>query len=148
MFQKDGFNVRLLPAAFSEKELLDEIENIHVLGIRSKTNVTSAVLEKAKRLLTIGCFCIGTNQVDLVGAEKKGIPVFNAPYSNTRSVAELVISEIIMLARRVPDHIRNTHSGIWNKISKIVLRFEVKRLESWVMVILEVRFQYLQKRWE
>lgn len=71
MFQKDGFNVRLLPAAFSEKELLDEIENIHVLGIRSKTNVTSAVLEKAKRLLTIGCFCIGTNQVDLVGAEKK-----------------------------------------------------------------------------
>ncbi|AXR61599.1 phosphoglycerate dehydrogenase [Leptospira mayottensis] len=118
MFKKDGFNVRLLPAAYSTKELLDEIENVHVLGIRSKTNVTPAVLEKAKRLLTIGCFCIGTNQVDLSGAEKKGIPVFNAPYSNTRSVAELVISEIIMLARRVPDHIRNTHSGIWNKISK------------------------------
>lgn len=71
MFQKDGFNVRLLPAAFSEKELLDEIENIHVLGIRSKTNITPVILEKAKRLLTIGCFCIGTNQVDLAGAEKK-----------------------------------------------------------------------------
>lgn len=74
MFRKDGFNVRLLPAAYSEKELLDEIESIHVLGIRSKTNVTPPVLEKAKRLLTIGCFCIGTNQVDLSGAEKKEFP--------------------------------------------------------------------------
>lgn len=118
MFQKDGFNVRLVPQAMGEEELSKEIENIHVLGIRSKTNVTPAVLSKAKRLMTIGCFCIGTNQVDLLEAEKKGIPVFNAPYSNTRSVAELVIAEIVMLARRVPDHIRNTHGGIWNKISK------------------------------
>ncbi|PJZ49432.1 phosphoglycerate dehydrogenase [Leptospira saintgironsiae] len=118
LFQKDGFNVRLLPQALGEDELSKEIENIHVLGIRSKTNLTAPVLAKAKRLMTVGCFCIGTNQVDLAEAEKKGIPVFNAPYSNTRSVAELVIAEIIMLARRVPDHIRNTHAGIWNKISK------------------------------
>ncbi|TGL62381.1 phosphoglycerate dehydrogenase [Leptospira sarikeiensis] len=118
LFQKDGFNVRLLPQALGEDELLKEIENVHVLGIRSKTNVTAPVFAKAKRLLTVGCFCIGTNQVDLAEAEKKGIPVFNAPYSNTRSVAELVIAEIVMLARRVPDHIRNTHSGVWNKISK------------------------------
>ncbi|WP_367898958.1 phosphoglycerate dehydrogenase [Leptospira sp. WS58.C1] len=118
LFQKDGFNVRLLPQALGEDELSKEIENIHVLGIRSKTNLTAPVLAKAKRLLTVGCFCIGTNQVDLAEAEKKGIPVFNAPYSNTRSVAELVIAEIVMLARRVPDHIRNTHAGIWNKISK------------------------------
>lgn len=118
LFQKDGFNVRLLSQALGEDELSKEIENIHVLGIRSKTNLTAPVLAKAKRLMTVGCFCIGTNQVDLAEAEKKGIPVFNAPYSNTRSVAELVIAEIIMLARRVPDHIRNTHAGIWNKISK------------------------------
>ncbi|GBF37425.1 phosphoglycerate dehydrogenase [Leptospira johnsonii] len=118
LFQKDGFNVRLLPQALGEDELSKEIENIHVLGIRSKTNLTAPVLAKAKRLMTVGCFCIGTNQVDLAEAEKKGIPVFNAPYSNTRSVAELVIAEIVMLARRVPDHIRNTHAGIWNKISK------------------------------
>ncbi|MEI1278346.1 phosphoglycerate dehydrogenase [Leptospira venezuelensis] len=118
LFQKDGFNVRLLPQALSEDELSKEIENIHVLGIRSKTNLTAPVLAKAKRLMTVGCFCIGTNQVDLIEAEKKGIPVFNAPYSNTRSVAELVIAEVVMLARRVPDHIRNTHAGIWNKISK------------------------------
>ncbi|EPG67280.1 phosphoglycerate dehydrogenase [Leptospira wolffii] len=118
LFQNDGFNVRLLPQALSEEELLKEIENVHVLGIRSKTNITPPVLNKAKRLMTIGCFCIGTNQVNLIEAEKKGVPVFNAPYSNTRSVAELVIAEIVMLARRVPDHIRNTHGGIWNKISK------------------------------
>ncbi|TGK38866.1 phosphoglycerate dehydrogenase [Leptospira andrefontaineae] len=118
LFQKDGFNVRLLPQAMGEDELSKEIENIHVLGIRSKTNLTAPVLAKAKRLMTVGCFCIGTNQVDLAEAEKKGIPVFNAPYSNTRSVAELVIAEVVMLARRVPDHIRNTHAGIWNKISK------------------------------
>lgn len=118
LFQKDGFNVRLLPQALGEDELSKEIENIHVLGIRSKTNLTAPVLAKAKRLMTVGCFCIGTNQVDLAEAEKKGIPVFNAPYSNTRSVAELVIAEVVMLARRVPDHIRNTHAGIWNKISK------------------------------
>ncbi|PJZ68367.1 D-3-phosphoglycerate dehydrogenase [Leptospira perolatii] len=118
LFQKDGFNVRALSYAMNEEELLKEIESIHVLGIRSKTNITEPVINKAKRLLTVGCFCIGTNQVRLEEAEKKGIPVFNAPYSNTRSVAELVVAEIVMLARRVPDHIQNTHSGKWNKISK------------------------------
>ncbi|MCC5813289.1 MAG: phosphoglycerate dehydrogenase, partial [Leptospira sp.] len=117
MFQKDGFNVRLEKAAFSEEELLETIPDIHVLGIRSKTQITLPVLEKANRLLTIGCFCIGTNQVNLDEAEKRAVPVFNAPYSNTRSVAELVIGEIICLARKVGDQIRNNHEGRWTKVS-------------------------------
>lgn len=117
MFQNDGFNVRLEKAAFSEEELIETIPDIHILGIRSKTQVTKPVLEKANRLLSIGCFCIGTNQVELEEAEKKAIPVFNAPYSNTRSVAELVIGEIICLARKVGDQIRNNHEGRWTKVS-------------------------------
>jgi D-3-phosphoglycerate dehydrogenase / 2-oxoglutarate reductase len=117
MFQKDGFNVRLEKAAFSEEELLETIPDIHILGIRSKTQISLPVLEKANRLLTIGCFCIGTNQVNLEEAEKRAVPVFNAPYSNTRSVAELVIGEIICLARKVGDQIRNNHEGRWTKVS-------------------------------
>lgn len=117
LFRNDGFNVSLEKAALTESELLERISDIHVLGIRSKTNVPASVLAKAKRLLTIGCFCIGTNQVDLEEAEKRAVPVFNAPYSNTRSVAELVIGEIIMLARKVGDQIRNNHDGKWTKVS-------------------------------
>jgi len=88
-----------------------------VLGIRSKTHVTESVLANAKRLLTIGCFCIGTNQVDLDAANRKGIPVFNAPFSNTRSVAELVIAEVIALARQLMDRSREMHEGRWRKVS-------------------------------
>ncbi|MDF3819010.1 phosphoglycerate dehydrogenase [Leptospira sp. 96542] len=118
LFQKDGFDVTLVKDAMEEAELIEKIANVHVLGIRSKTNVTNAALEHAKKLMTIGCFCIGTNQVELESAEKKGIPVFNAPYSNTRSVAELVIAEIIMLARKATDQSRDVHLGKWNKIAK------------------------------
>lgn len=117
MFQKDGFNVKYESTALSEEELIQAIPDIHILGIRSKTQVTQPVLEKANKLLTIGCFCIGTNQVDLEFAEKKAVPVFNAPYSNTRSVAELVIGEIICLARKVGDQIKNNHEGKWTKVS-------------------------------
>ncbi len=118
LFRKDGFNVRTELSAYSEQELLDTIGEIHILGIRSKTHITPRVLEKAEKLLAIGCFCIGTNQVALETAQLKGIPVFNAPYSNTRSVAELVIAEIICLARKISDQILCNHQGKWLKESK------------------------------
>jgi D-3-phosphoglycerate dehydrogenase / 2-oxoglutarate reductase len=117
LFQNDGFNVTSEKSALSEEELLERIPDVHILGIRSKTNVPASVISQARRLLSIGCFCIGTNQVDTEAAEKKAIPVFNAPYSNTRSVAELVIAEIIILARKIGDQIRNNHEGRWTKES-------------------------------
>lgn len=115
LFRADGLDLEVLPGALGEKELIEKIGDVHLLGIRSKTNVTPAVLEAGKRLLSVGCFCIGTNQVALDEARDRGVPVFNAPFSNTRSVAELVISHIIALARHVPDQIREMHAGIWNK---------------------------------
>ncbi len=118
LFHRDGFDVTVVKDAMEEEELVSKITDVHVLGIRSKTNVTKKALESARKLMTIGCFCIGTNQVELEEAEKKGIPVFNAPYSNTRSVAELVIAEIIMLARKASDQSRDVHLGKWNKIAK------------------------------
>ncbi len=118
LFKRDGFDVVLEKDALEEDELVRRIGEVHVLGIRSKTNVTAKALKNARRLLTIGCFCIGTNQVDLEEAEKIAVPVFNAPYSNTRSVAELVIAEIIMLARKATDQSRDVHLGKWNKIAK------------------------------
>ncbi len=117
LFASDGFSVELEKGALDEKELSRRIEDIHILGIRSKTNVTEQVLNHGKRLLSVGCFCIGTNQVDLTNAEKLGIPVFNAPFSNTRSVAELVIGEIIMLARKATDLSKEVHIGKWSKIA-------------------------------
>ncbi len=117
IFQNDGFSVTFVKEAYSEQELLKVIPDIHILGIRSKTNITEPVLKRANKLMSIGCFCIGTNQVDLGTAEKLGIPVFNAPYSNTRSVAELAIAEIIILARKIGDQSRDAHLGKWNKIA-------------------------------
>ncbi|CEI93261.1 Putative D-3-phosphoglycerate dehydrogenase [Rhizopus microsporus] len=99
-------------------ELLEKIKDAHVIGIRSKTKLTKQVLEQAKNLLAIGCFCIGTNQVDLQAAANQGIAVFNSPFSNSRSVAELVIGEIITLARHLGDRNNEMHSGVWNKVSK------------------------------
>ena len=89
------------------------IADAHLIGIRSRTQLTAEVLGDAKRLLAIGCFCIGTNQVDLEAAELAGIPVFNAPYSNTRSVAELVVAEAIMLLRGIPQKTTQCHRGGW-----------------------------------
>ena len=117
-FEDTGYNsIKQIPAALSEAELIKEIKNVHLLGIRSKSKITEAVLQNAAKLQAIGCFCIGTNQVDLRAATKSGIAVFNAPYSNTRSVAELVIASSIMLIRRIPDKNKRAHEGIWMKDS-------------------------------
>ncbi|MBL7877252.1 MAG: phosphoglycerate dehydrogenase, partial [Cyclobacteriaceae bacterium] len=114
-FRAEGFNVEVYPAGLDEDELCEKITNVSVLGIRSKTLVTAKVLERANRLMTIGAFCIGTNQIDLKEATQRGIAVFNAPYSNTRSVVELVIGEIIMLIRNIPDKSARMHVGKWDK---------------------------------
>src|SRR4026207_1375427 len=118
-FSKHGYvRVEKITKALSEEDLVREIKDVHILGIRSKTQITSKVLEAANKLQAIGCFCIGVNQVDLHSATEHGIAVFNAPYSNTRSVAELVMAASIMLIRRIPDKNRAAHEGIWMKESK------------------------------
>ena len=118
-FSAAGYtSVKKLTKALSEVDLKKEIEEVHILGIRSKTQITEKVLRAAKKLQAIGCFCIGVNQVDLKNATKQGIAVFNAPYSNTRSVAELVIGASIMLIRRIPDKSKFAHQGVWMKESK------------------------------
>lgn len=117
-FMDAGYSsIKQIPGALSESELSKEIKNVHLLGIRSKSKITKEVLEHAAKLQAIGCFCIGVNQVDLAAATKKGITVFNAPYSNTRSVAELVIASSIMLIRKIPDKNKAAHDGIWMKDS-------------------------------
>jgi D-3-phosphoglycerate dehydrogenase len=115
-FKEAGYvNTRKITGALSEADLIREVKDVHLLGIRSKTQVTSAVLAAANKLQGIGCFCIGTNQVDLKSATEHGVAVFNAPYSNTRSVAELVIGLSIMLIRRIPDKNTAAHQGTWMK---------------------------------
>jgi D-3-phosphoglycerate dehydrogenase len=118
-FTEHGYsNVERLPGALDEAELIEKIQGVHLLGIRSTTKVTDKVLAAANRLVAIGCFCIGTNQVKLETARRAGIPVFNAPYSNTRSVAELVIAEAVMLLRRIPERSTAAHQGVWQKTAK------------------------------
>ncbi|NQZ44490.1 MAG: phosphoglycerate dehydrogenase [Flavobacteriaceae bacterium] len=111
----DGFSVELIKHSLPEEELIERIKGVHVLGIRSKTQVTQKVLEAADRLLVVGAFCIGTTQIDLEAAKKKGVVVFNAPYSNTRSVVELAIGQIIMLMRNVVTRSAEMHAGKWFK---------------------------------
>lgn len=119
IFSAEGYQVEAIPRSLKEEELVERVSNgVHLLGIRSKTRVTARVLEAGKRLLSVGAFCIGTNQIDLEAAKRVGIPVFNAPFSNTRSVAELVICEVVMLARQLGDRSREVHSGQWRKIAK------------------------------
>ena len=118
-FKQNGYaNVKKIAGALSEDELIKEIKDVHLIGIRSKTQITPKVLAAAKKLQAIGCFCIGVNQVDIKAASKKGVVVFNAPYSNTRSVAELVIGASIMLIRKIIDKNTAAHKGIWNKEAK------------------------------
>ncbi|MBO9562901.1 MAG: phosphoglycerate dehydrogenase [Niastella sp.] len=118
-FKDAGYaSVRKLGGALTEEDLIREVKDVHLLGIRSKTQITPKVLEAAKKLQAIGCFCIGVNQVDLKSATEHGVVVFNAPYSNTRSVAELVIGLSIMLIRRIPDKNTAAHKGIWMKEAK------------------------------
>ncbi|WP_162343947.1 phosphoglycerate dehydrogenase [Cyclobacterium salsum] len=115
LMKAEGYNVEVISSALSEEELAEKIKKVSVLGIRSKTQVTSKVLENANRLIAIGAFCIGTNQIDLETCQEKGIAVFNAPFSNTRSVVELAIAEIIFLMRGLTDKTRSMHVGKWDK---------------------------------
>jgi D-3-phosphoglycerate dehydrogenase len=118
-FRNSGYTqVEKISKALTEDELVKEIKDVHILGIRSKTQITPRILEAAKKLQAIGCFCIGVNQVNLKSATEHGVSVFNAPYSNTRSVAELVIGLAIMLIRRIPDKNKAAHEGIWMKDAK------------------------------
>ncbi|MGB0895964.1 MAG: phosphoglycerate dehydrogenase [Flavobacteriaceae bacterium] len=114
----DGFSVETVSRSLSEDELIEKIKDVHVLGIRSKTQVTPKVIAAANKLMAIGAFCIGTKQIDLNACKKQGIVVFNAPYSNTRSVVELAIGEIIMLMRSVFARSTELHNGQWNKTAK------------------------------
>lgn len=115
-FQADGYtDIEYHPASLPEPRLLKSVKAAFVLGIRSNTRLTEAVFAGAPKLIAVGCFCIGTNQVDLAAAQKRGIPVFNAPFSNTRSVAELVIAETILLMRGIPARNAMTHRGQWDK---------------------------------
>lgn len=112
---KDGFSVETVSKSLSEDELIEKIKDVHVLGIRSKTQVTQKVVDAAERLMVVSAFCIGTKQIDLEACKEKGIVVFNAPYSNTRSVVELAIGEIIMLMRSVFQRSTEIHNGQWQK---------------------------------
>ncbi len=118
MFLQAGFEVHTETTSFSEAELIQKLPGYDVIGIRSKTNLTAKVLKQASSLQVIGCYCIGTNQVDLETSALQGMPVFNAPHSNTRSVAELVIAEIISLSRNLCDLSNQVHTGVWNKSAK------------------------------
>jgi D-3-phosphoglycerate dehydrogenase / 2-oxoglutarate reductase len=117
-FRRAGWEVDLRPGSLSEDELVDTLPGVTLLGIRSNTTITPRVLEAGKDLVAIGCFCIGTNQVSLRDAADRGIAVFNAPFSNTRSVVELVLGEIIALARRLPEKTQRMHEGVWDKSAR------------------------------
>jgi D-3-phosphoglycerate dehydrogenase / 2-oxoglutarate reductase len=114
-FRKEGFLVEQVKGALPEPELIERVRDVDILGIRSKTQVTAAVIDAAPRMLSIGAFCIGTNQIRNQYANTRGVAVFNAPFSNTRSVAELIMAEIVMLSRHLGDRSREVHEGRWTK---------------------------------
>ena len=115
LFAAEGFQVEQHAGALEGDELAAAARDVHVLGLRSASNLSAATLAQCPRLLTVGCFCIGTNQVDLGAANLAGVPVFNSPFSNTRSVAELTIAEIVALHRRLADKSAQMHAGVWDK---------------------------------
>ena len=117
VFGAGGLQIETVKGSLKGDDLVAKLAGVDILGIRSKTQVTADVLARAPQLLSVGCFCIGTNQVDLEAANRRGVPVFNAPFSNTRSVAELVIAEIVALARQLGDRSREVHTGTWKKVS-------------------------------
>ena len=112
---KEGYQVETMPRALGEDELIEAVRDVHLLGIRSGTQVTERVLASAPQLAAVGAFCIGVNQIDLAAASKRGVAVFNAPFSNTRSVVELALAEIISMARRLPEKNAKMHAGQWDK---------------------------------
>ena len=117
MLKGQGYQVEAMKSSLSEEQLIEKIRDVHVIGIRSKTQLTASVLKHAKNLIVIGCFCIGTNQVDLKYSAQTGICVFNSPFSNSRSVAELMVGEIIALSRQFGDRSMELHKQVWNKVS-------------------------------
>ncbi|EEY44902.1 D-3-phosphoglycerate dehydrogenase [Vibrio mimicus VM223] len=121
-------NIEYHKGSLEEAELIEAIKDVHFVGIRSRSNLTEKVINAAEKLVAIGCFCIGTNQVDLNAAAKRGIPVFNAPFSNTRSVAELVLGEILLLLRGIPEKNALAHRGIWKKSADNSYEARGKRL--------------------
>ena len=127
-FKHEGFDVETYKGAMDEEELMEKIKGVSILGLRSKTNVTKKVLENADKLITIGAFCIGTNQIDLKTCTEKGIAVFNAPYSNTRSVVELAIGEMILLIRNVFTKSNQMHAGKWDKSANNSFEVRGKKL--------------------
>ncbi len=127
-FKSEGFDVEFHKGAMDEEELSEKIKGVSIVGLRSKTNITAKVLENADKLIAVGAFCIGTNQIDLKTCTEKGIAVFNAPYSNTRSVVELAIGEMIMLIRKIPSNSERLHQGIWNKSAKNAFEVRGKKL--------------------
>lgn len=127
-FESQGFDVEFHKGAMDEDELIEKIKDVSIIGIRSKTTLTKKVLENADKLLAIGAFCIGTNQIDINTASERGIAVFNAPYSNTRSVVELVIGEMVMLIRKVFPKSSGMHKGIWDKSANHSFEVRGKKL--------------------
>lgn len=127
-FKREGFDVETHKGAMDEEELMEKIKGVSILGLRSKTNVTKKVLENADKLITVGAFCIGTNQIDLKTCTEKGIAVFNAPYSNTRSVVELAIGEMILLIRNVFTKSNQMHAGKWDKSANNSFEVRGKKL--------------------
>lgn len=127
-FKAEGFNVEFVKGALDEDELAERIKDVSILGIRSKTNVTKKVLDNANKLISIGAFCIGTNQIDLKTCTQKGIAVFNAPYSNTRSVVELAVGEMIMLIRNIVPKSNGMHAGKWDKSANNSFEVRGKKL--------------------
>ena len=128
LFRQEGYQVEEVKGGLDEDELIERIEGVSILGIRSKTQVSERVLAAANRLIGIGAFCIGTNQIDLAGAMRRGIAVFNAPFSNTRSVVELTLGEIIVLSRRIPEKNPKMHQGIWDKSASGSFEIRGKKL--------------------
>jgi len=128
IYQDEGITVKTVAGSLDEEELCKQIKDVSILGIRSKTQVTERVLKCAEQLLAIGAYCIGTNQIDIDACSKRGVIVFNAPYSNTRSVVELVLGEIIMLIRGVFDRSAKLHQGIWDKSASGTFEIRGKKL--------------------
>jgi D-3-phosphoglycerate dehydrogenase len=117
LLQAEGFEVERADGALKENQLCARLQGVHLLGIRSKTQVTRKVLDAADALIAVGAFCIGTNQIALEHAMHRGVAVFNAPFSNTRSVAEMVLAEIVMLSRHLADRAKEMHQGLWRKVA-------------------------------
>ena len=129
IFKDSGYtNLSYLKSSLPEAELIKQIKNVHLVGIRSKSQITTTVIEKAEKLIAIGAFCIGTNQININSASDNGIAVFNSPFSNTRSVAELVIAEIICLMRRIPERSNAAHRGYWLKDAASSFEIRGKKL--------------------